>query len=129
MAGLLDRVSQIVRAEWNSWQEGAEHDDKEPGPPTVASHKGARARRVQGVPAALRVLELPASARLDEIRAAYRRLAMHAHAAGNRSDAARAAAASGLLQSLTDAVEILEEDRLPLPGLSVPAADAVEPPG
>jgi DnaJ-domain-containing protein 1 len=82
-------------------------------PKTVANV--AKAPAVTDVDGALRVLELSGSPHLDEVRARYRQLAQRYHpkTVGGRPD--EVAAAHVVMESFTEALELLEEHLLPLP--------------
>lgn len=119
--GLFDRISNVVKAEWHA--RFGEHEepavDKERGEPRGAPiHPTARARRraVTDVDSAYRVLELLPGATLDEVREAYRALARRYHPRTYSRVPDQAHAAQTLLEALTDALEVLEEHLLPLPG-------------
>ncbi|OGQ26751.1 MAG: hypothetical protein A2138_23440 [Deltaproteobacteria bacterium RBG_16_71_12] len=116
---VLDRVGKVVRAEWNARrprfgrQRGAdrEHPAREPSTTTAPPRRPA----VADVDGALRVLELPAGATLDEVRAQHARLARRYHPKTLAVSADEAHAARVVLEALTDALELLEEHHLPLP--------------
>jgi hypothetical protein len=117
---LIDRLGDVVRSEWNS--RFTEDDDDAPRKdgPTRGPHKAARrpapsgGSRVPDVASARRILEVSADATLDEVRGAYATLARRYHprslGAGDKAYAAQT-----LLDSLTDALEVLEAHLLPLP--------------
>ena len=120
---LIDRLGDVVRSEWNSrFTEDDPRDDAAPdgasstrGPRAAAKRPSpSRARKVPDVATARRVLEVDADATLDEVRAAYRKLA-HRYHPRSIGMGDKAYAAQSLLEALTDALEILEAHLLPLP--------------
>lgn len=142
---VIDRLGQVVRSEWNARfsrddvdddndadnRAGRDGDGSEPrdgrgdrtgvrsaSPATPRAPRGPAVSDVEG---ALRVLELSGQPTLDEVRAAYRRLARHYHpkTTGPRKDDIQAA--HTVQEALTEALELLEEHLLPLP----PATDGV----
>jgi hypothetical protein len=120
---VLDRFGQVVKSEWNSMfrKDGDDVADAAAAEveAALASPKASanvpRAPAVTDVDGALRVLELSGSPHLDEVRARYRQLAQRYHpkTVGGRPD--EVAAAHVVLESLTEALELLEEHLLPLP--------------
>ena len=128
MSTIFDRMGKVVKSEWNH----RFHDDEDGAPAdapadATAADDGRRAqagapatrpqRRRRGItePAqAYRILELPVGSTLDEVRAAYFRLANHYHPRTLSKISDQAYAAQSLLITLTDAVEILETELLPI---------------
>lgn len=130
MSSLFDRVGKVVKAEWNS--RFSEDDDdvtlsKEEQETVDAALRDTRAAsraqaaktsRRQGVSEpqqALRVLELPDDATLDEVRAQYFALAKRYHPRTVNGTPDQAYAAQTVVDTLTDALEILETHMLPVP--------------
>ena len=128
MSTFIDRVGKVVRSEWNS----RFHDDDDD---VTAEHTGDDADSVSGsssrrrTPAAStrtssitdlggarRVLELSQDATLEEVRASYFRLSKRYHPRTTSGISDQAHAAQTLLVALTDALEMLEEQLLVLPG-------------
>ncbi|MFZ9887564.1 MAG: J domain-containing protein [Myxococcota bacterium] len=122
---LFDRFGTVVRAEWRARfsddieaaTEAAEADAVEPKAWESEPRPAAPVTRLPtlDVGAALRTLELPAEATLDEVRASYRRLARRYHPHTLSASADQAHAAETVLRSLTAALELLEAHLLPLP--------------
>lgn len=121
---VLDRFGQVVKSEWNSMfrKDGDDVADAAAAEveaalatPKPAATTVAKAPAVTDVDGALRVLELSGSPSLDEVRARYRQLALRYHpkTVGARPD--EVAAAHVVMESLTEALELLEEHLLPLP--------------
>lgn len=116
---VLDRVGKMVRAEWNARRPHF-HRDREAGQEHPAREQGVnlpppRNPAVVDVDGALRVLELPAGATLDEVRAQHALLARRYHPKTLALGGHEAHAARVVLEALTDALELLEEHHLPLP--------------
>lgn len=118
---VLDRVGKMVRSEWNARrphfgqakdEREARRDDRQTSPPSAAP---LRKPAVVDVDGALRVLELPALATLDEVRAQYALLARRYHPKTLSTSSDEAHAARVVLEALTDALELLEQHLLPLP--------------
>ena len=129
MSTLFDRMGQVVKSEWNH------HFGDEDGRDVVVdavdvdadatgtrrSREGAvavkpqqRRRGITEKAQAYRILELPPGATLDKVRAAYFKLATHYHPRTLSKVSDQAYAAQTLLMTLTDALEILETELLPL---------------
>jgi DnaJ-domain-containing protein 1 len=129
MSNVFDRVSKVAKAEWNALrkkradadlQAEAEREVEEAvhGAPMTTSSARARpitSKAVPDVEAALRVLELPRTATLDEVRARYRELARRYQPRTQSQRPDDVEAAHTLMLALTDALELLEEHLLPLP--------------
>lgn len=138
---VIDRLGQVVKSEWNS-RFSRDKDDAEAeamaevdealkktasttsasttsttsaSTPTPALAKPPRTPQVNDVQSALRVLELQGSPTLDEVRARYRQLARRYHPKTQAQRADDRAAAHVVLETLTDALEVLEQHLLPLP--------------
>lgn len=121
---LFDRLGTVVKAEWHarfSDENAAEPDHSEPEVVAAKAWDGEPRSGPQtvrmpalDVSAALRTLELPTDATLDDVRASYRRLARRYHPQTLSSSADQAHAAETVLRSLTAALELLEEHLLPL---------------
>ncbi|HEY1100153.1 MAG TPA: J domain-containing protein [Myxococcota bacterium] len=126
---VLDRFGQVVKSEWNA-RFGRDGDDRDVDKEAAAEVEAAlakkdaalaprvppaRAATVTDVDGAMRVLELSGHPTLDEVRARYRELARRYHpkTVSSRSDDVEAAHV--VLESLTSALELLEEHLLPLP--------------
>lgn len=126
---VLDRFGKVVKAEW-SHRFGREREGHER--PRAPGERGERApvppapRRpaVADVEGALRVLELVGTPQgppgLDEVRARYRELARRYHPKTASDNADEAHAARVVVEALTDALELLEEQLLPLPASGAP---------
>jgi hypothetical protein len=129
---LIDRLGGVVKAEWNArfgeddedfHDDAADEGDEKATRKSGGSRPARRARSaasaqrvaVSDLESAWRLLELNKGATLDEVRAAYRRLARHYHPRTLSKVADQAYAAQTLLDALTDAVELLEAHLLPLP--------------
>lgn len=119
---VLDRFGQVVKSEWNSMFRKDSDDVADAAAAEVEATLAAPTPRtpaarpaVTDVDGALRVLELTGSPALDEVRARYRELAQRYHpkTVGGRPD--EVAAAHVVMESLTEALELLEEHLLPLP--------------
>ncbi len=146
----LDRVGDVVKAEWNSrfGEMGDESekvevneedfkvdaplvDAKTPGrvtgPADLPLTRGQTTKRrgVSEASQAYRLLELPDDATLDRVRARYFELAQRYHPRTIGDSADKAYAAQTVLETLTDALEILEAHLLPLPSSS-PASGSRE---
>lgn len=125
---LLDRFGRVVKAEWQHRFGGARQDHEAPDAPQDelrAPHAAGgrpapapppRRPAVADVDAALRVLELGGTPTLDEVRARYWELARRYHPKTASANADEAHAARVVVETLTDALELLEEHLLPLPG-------------
>ena len=117
---VIDRFSKVVKAEWNHLvgKDGLRHDvhvdDSHPRSGTSIRDPVSPAR-IEDTTSALRVLELSGPVQLDEVRAQYQRLARRYHPKTTSEKADEAHAARVVLEALTEALEILEEDLLPLP--------------
>lgn len=129
----MGRFGKVVKAEWNHRFGGREPPPASRGATTVeplmnAPSSSARspsnelraaspARRpaVGDVNGALRVLELHGTPTLEEVRARYRELARRYHPKSGSANPDEAHAARVVLDALTDALELLEEQLLPLP--------------
>lgn len=124
--GVFDRIGKVVRAELGHRFRRGRVDD-EPAPDEAPRHNGRAAvdartqdapkRAVVDVEGALRVLELsspPGAPPLAEVRAQYQRLARRYWPKTQSNDADEAHAAKVVVDALTDAVELLEEQLLPL---------------
>lgn len=135
----LDRVGDVVKSEWNSrfgemGEEGEKVevneedfkvdaplvDAKTPGrvtgPADLPLSRGQTSKRrgVSEASQAYRLLELPDDATLDRVRARYFELAQRYHPRTIGDSADKAYAAQTVLETLTDALEILEAHLLPL---------------
>lgn len=119
---VLDRFGQVVKSEWNSMFRKDSDNVADAAAAEVEATLAAPTPRtaaarpaVTDVDGALRVLELTGSPALDEVRARYRELAQRYHpkTVGGRPD--EVAAAHVVMESLTEALELLEEHLLPLP--------------
>jgi hypothetical protein len=136
---VFDRIGKVVKSEWNhrfgerdddalEREAQAEVDAAIANPsltptarnPTTSSPQArtvpARSSGVPDVAAAMRVLELSGVPTLDAVRAQYRALARHYHPRTTSENADQAHAAHTVLDTLTVALELLEEHLLPLPG-------------
>lgn len=119
--GLFDRISTVVKAEWNA--RFGEHDHALKGESERAARRREAAERpprsakraVTDVESAYRVLEVSPHATLDEVREAYRQLARRYHPRTFSPVPDQAHAAQTVLDALTDALELLEVHLLPLP--------------
>jgi hypothetical protein len=115
---VFDRVGKVVKAEWGHrfgrQTEEARDRSKGRGRPSVAATT-ARRPMVADVEGARRVLELTGEPTLAEVRARYQELARRYHPKTGSERADEAQAARVVLEALTDALEILEEQLLPLP--------------
>jgi len=113
----VDRLGQLVRAEWNA---RTDHEDDEPVRPVVEAHfQGAvvtRAGKAVDLDTAYRALELAPGADLDQVREAYRRLARHYHPRTTSGSPDQQEAAHRLQENLVQALETLERHLLPAPG-------------
>ena len=125
---VLDRFGQVVKSEWNSRfrKDGDDDESASAAEAELASTSGAgattaprpaasmRAPVVTDVDGAMRILELQGHPGLDEVRARYRELSRRYHpkTCSDRPD--DVAAAHVVLESLTEALELLEEHLLPL---------------
>lgn len=120
---VLDRVGKMVRSEWNARRHrfGAGPDHAEPAAPSTSAPT-QRKPAVVDVDGALRVLELPPGATLDEVRAQHGLLARRYYPKTLSTSADEADAARVVLEALTDALELLEEHLLPLPPDPAPSA-------
>jgi hypothetical protein len=120
MTKFFDRLGRVVKAEWNA-RFGDLPDDElaqqldvvEQAP---ALHRPPRAPAVSDVDGALRVLELSSVPTLDVARAQYRALARRYHPRTRARSPDQVHAAQTVLEALTDAIEVLEEHLLPIPG-------------
>jgi DnaJ-domain-containing protein 1 len=101
MAGLLQRLSRLARP--------APRAASATTPPAATSGPAPQPR--PSTDAAWRMLELEPGASLDDVRAAYRRLAQHYHP--RTREVTSAPAARVVIARLTDALEVLEEHLLP----------------
>jgi hypothetical protein len=70
---------------------------------------------VTDVDAALRALEMSGTPSLEQVRARYRELARRYHPKTRSLDADEARSAHLLQETLTEALELLEEHLLPMP--------------
>ena len=140
---VFDRIGKVVKSEWNHRfgerdddalaREAQAEVDAAIANPTTSAGTASSTRgsvttstlartvplRTSGVPdvaAAMRVLELTGVPTLDAVRAQYRALARHYHPRTTSENADQAHAAHTVLDTLTDALELLEEHLLPLPG-------------
>jgi len=126
---VLDRFGQVVKSEWNSRfrKDGDDDEAAAAAEAELAATAGAqpassstrmapppRAAVVTDVDGAMRILELQGHPGLDEVRARYRELSRRYHpkTCSDRPD--DVAAAHVVLESLTEALELLEEHLLPL---------------
>ena len=124
---VLDRFGQVVKSEWNVRFRREDGDDADAAAEVdaalanTAHAKGSAFPRpshvsaITDVDSALRVLELSGHPSLDEVRARYRELARRYHPKTVSDRADDVSAAHIVLESLTEALEILEEHLLPLP--------------
>ncbi len=116
---LVDRIGKIVRAELSArLRPGANRDNgpaEQPGPAAPPGGSAPRAPMVTDVDAALRALEMSGTPSLDEVRARYRDLARRYHPKTRSLDADEASSAHLLQETLTEALELLEEHLLPMP--------------
>jgi len=71
-------------------------------------------RRVKSPEAAYRLLEIEKGASLDEVKEAYQKLAKRYHPETFNPSKEKAMAAQNLLNTLTEAFEVLEAQLLPL---------------
>jgi DnaJ-domain-containing protein 1 len=124
---LFDRLGGVVKAEWNA--RFGEADDELPAadearrrpakerPTTAATEVPGRPSRaaVSDVESAYRVLELKSGASLDEVRFSYQQLARRYHPRTLSKIPDQAYAAQTVLDALTEALELLEGQLLPLP--------------
>ena len=134
MTNILDRMSKVVKAEWNSrfsaedlpadsaesFEDQVSVDvapEKEPRSKRRGAKVSARRRGLTDAQQALELLELPSDVTLDDVRTAYRRQAVLLHPRTLLENADQAYAAQTLLLTLTDAYEILELHLLPDPSL------------
>ena len=118
---VFERLGRAVRAEWDavSRREAPSWRPSSSTPPQARARVPA-ASDVQG---ALRVLELSGTPSLSEVRAQYARLARRYHPRTLNDGADDAHAARVVVDALTEALEILEEHLLPLPGNGEAAVD------
>ncbi len=132
MSSLFDRVGKVVKSEWNARfsdedssfdSSGLSKDELKEAETelreSMASKlpKAKRSVRRQGISdaqQALRMLELPDEATLDEVRARYFDLAKRYHPRTVTGSPDQAYAAQTVLATLTDALEILECHMLPV---------------
>lgn len=113
---VLDRFGKVLQSEWSHrFKRGAGEATPEPAPASSRTPQ-RRAPAVADTQGALRVLELTGTPTLDEVRARYRELARRYHPKTASDNADEAHAARVVLDALTDALELLEEQLLPLPG-------------
>lgn len=125
---VLDRFGQVVKSEWNSrFRKDGDDEAAAVAEAELAATAGAagatpsarmtppsRAPAVTDVDGAMRILELSGHPDLDEVRTRYRELAHRYHPKTCSDRADDVAAAHVVLESLTDALELLEEHLLPL---------------
>ncbi len=120
MTKFFDRLGRVVKAEWNARfgdlpddELAQQFDEVEAAP---AHTKPPRAPAVSDTDGALRVLELQTVPTLDVARAQYRMLAHRYHPRTRSQSPDQVHAAQTVLDALTDAIEVLEEHLLPIPG-------------
>lgn len=116
MASILEKLADIGELVSTAYQKHFGEED--PDAPGVGDDEGLSPSGLAPVTdpeTAYRVLELPENATLDEVRAAYRRMAQHYHPQTRLAEDAQADAARQLMRSLLEALEVLEEHLLPLP--------------
>jgi len=120
---VFDRIGKVVRAELAARFRG-EHDTKgdqgagssaEQRSPATSQAPTARAPMITDVDGALRALELTTTPTLEQVRARYRELAQRYHPKTRSPNADEARSAHLLQETLTEALELLEEHLLPMP--------------
>lgn len=119
---VFDRVGKVMKAEWRH-RFGRAGDEplvepasRSPSRRAASAPPPGRRPAVADVDAALRVLELSGTPALAEVRARYGELARRYHPKTGSANADEAHAARVVIEALTDALELLEEHLLPLPG-------------
>jgi hypothetical protein len=124
--GVFDRIGKVVRAEWGHRFRRGHNDRGDDGSGREPPRKNGRVvdartddahvakRAVVDVDGALRVLELTSLPALAEVRAQYQRLARRYWPKTQSANGDEAHAAEVVIDALTDALELLEEQLLPL---------------
>jgi hypothetical protein len=121
---VFDRIGKVVRAEIAA-RFGSEHAPSkggqgsppgtDQGQPTTSQAPSVRAPMITDVDGALRALEFNAIPTLEEVRARYRELARRYHPKTRSPNVDEARSAHLLQETLTEALELLEEHLLPMP--------------
>ena len=126
MTSVFDRLTKVVRSELTAAfsREGDDDDavfDETQPPPTdgergpIAAKVTTRMPSIPDAKSAARVLDVAEDATLDEVRAAYRRQAIAFHPRTLAGTPEQTLAAQTIIDTLTEALEILEAHLLPLP--------------
>jgi len=131
---LWDRFEGVIKSEWNSrfqdpfeaFRKGSEPSSEE-GASDISSNEsfGQRAkktakmqpsahRKIKSAAAAFRLLNLHEDATLEEIRGAYQQMAQRYHPETFNPNPDKARAAQTLIETLSEAFEVLEAQKLPL---------------
>ncbi len=116
MSNLFERASKVAKAEWSALVR-RRTDDASAELPDRVDHVPVRLHAALDISGALAVLALPPRPEptLDEVRARYRSLAQKHQPKTQSAAPEEASSAHALMQTLTEALEVLEAHLLPLP--------------
>jgi hypothetical protein len=127
MTDLFERLGNVIKSEWNARFTGdpafEDGQEKQRGnrdttsaviPPSQSPFPRKRTGRMD-VSSAWRILELSPGSDLAMVRDQYQRMSQRYHPRTLNTNPDQAYTAQQVLDGLTEAVEILEEELLPLP--------------